>query len=134
MELDAEQFYLLFCKHNLKKVTDAIQDEFSGMYFVLKILQDANRELSAGDISQLFKATTARTAVVLNVLEKKGYLTKVKSTQDARRTIVNITNLGKQVLEERKVKLFGALNQLLAKLTKNEIQSFYGILKKLLTN
>lgn len=134
MTPNIQDFYLLFCNHNFKNIVDTIQDGFCGMFFVLKIVLDANKELSAGDISQMFNVTTARTAVVLSALEKKGYITKQKSTTDARKTIVNITELGKQILEERKTKLFATLEGFLSKLSQNELQSFYGILKKLLTN
>lgn len=133
MRLSANDFYLLFSNHKFKKVTETLQDGFTGMYFVLRILEDAENELSAGDIAEAFNVTTARTAVILATLEKKGFITKTKSSQDARRTIVKITDAGKSALEERKEKVFVAVDGFLSKLTKGEVKDFYKILQKLLT-
>lgn len=129
-----QDFYFLFCDHKFKKFSETLQEGFFGMYFVLKILSEAKSELSAGDISNTFGVSTARTAVVLNTLEKKGFVKKTKSDTDARKTIVKITNIGKNILEERKSKLFGVLDTFLNKLTKVEQEQFFALLKKLLTN
>lgn len=132
MNKSAQDFYFLFSNHKFKKVTDVLQDGFSGMYVVLKIIKDAERELSAGDISDIFGVTTARTAVVLTTLEKKEYIIKSKSANDARKTIVKITPKGNKVLEERKDELFVAINAFLSKLNANEIDNLYKIIEKLL--
>lgn len=133
MKLSANDFYLLFCNHKFKKITEALQDGFTGIYFVLRILADSENELSAGDIAEAFNVTTARTAVILTTLEKKGFITKTKSSQDARRTIVKITDVGMKALEDRKEKVFASVDGFLSKLTKSEVKEFYKILQKLLT-
>lgn len=134
MKKTAQDFYLLFCNHKFKKVSETIQDGFSGMYFVLRILAEAGKDLFAGDISDIFKVSTARTAVILNTLEKKGFVFKSKSDVDARKTVVRITESGQKILEDRKNRIFTALDKFLAKLNEEETQQFYNILNKLLTN
>lgn len=134
MRRTAEDFYMLFSNHKFKKVTDTLQDGFSGMYVVLKIIEDAPNELSAGDISQIFGVTTARTAVVLTTLEKKEYIIKSKSENDARKTIVKITEKGKKTLNERKDELFTDINTFLNKLDDIDIDNLYKIISKLLSN
>lgn len=128
----AQDFYELFSSHKFKKVSETIQDGFFGMYFVLKILTESVDGLSAGDIAKTFGVTSARTAVILTTLEKKGYITRQKARDDARKTIVKITNLGEIVLIERKKKLFSVLEEFLSKLNEEEARSFYSILEKLL--
>lgn len=132
MELTAEDFYLLFANHNFKRVTEDIKEDFSGMYFVLKILDDAGQEMSAGDISEIFGVSTARTAVILSTLKMKGLINKTKHSLDARKTIVTITNKGKELLNNRKEILFGKINYFLGKLNSEEKNTFYNLLKKLL--
>lgn len=132
MDLTAKDFYLLFCNHKFKKVTETIQDGFSGMYFVLRILSDAPNGLSAGEISKMFNVSTARTAVILATLKKKGYIVKSKCSLDARKTIVRITEKGTNVINERKEKLFNSIDNFLEKLTHEEKQNFYSTLEKLL--
>lgn len=133
MAKTANDFYLLFCNNEFKKVTETINDGFSGMYFVLKILSDTSKEFSAGDISETFQVSTARTAVILKTLEGKGYIIKSKSKNDARKTIVKITDKGTEILNERISVLLSKINGYLSKLNDYECENFYEILKKLLS-
>lgn len=134
MNKTAQDFYLLFSSHKFKKVNDCLQDGFSGMYVVLKIIEDAEQELSAGDISEIFGVSTARTAVVLTTLEKREYIKKSKSDLDARKTIVKITEKGSKILNERKEELFFTINQFLSKLSEEETNNLYKIIEKILEN
>ncbi len=131
MRPTACDFYDLFCNNKFKKITESIQDGFSGMYFVLRILAE-NTQLIAGDISEMFGVSTARTAVIITTLEKKGYVVKSKSVNDARKTVVSITEKGRLVLNGRINKIFNTVNEFLSKLSDEEVNKFYIILKKLL--
>lgn len=131
MELTANDFYNLFCNREFKKISEPILDGFSGMYFVLKILAEHDH-LIAGDISEIFGVSTARTAVILSTLEKKGYVIKNKSVSDARKTVVSITERGQTVLKERVDKICNTVNHFLSKLNEEEVQKLFSILKKLL--
>lgn len=132
MDFAAKDFYLLFCNHKFKKVTETIQDGFSGMYFVLRLLSDAPNGLSAGEISKIFHVTTARTAVILATLKKKGFIAKTKCSLDARKTIVKITEKGTEALSKRKAKIFNSIDGFLVKLDPSEKENLYVILQKLL--
>lgn len=134
MKLSANDFYLLFENHKFRAATEIMHDGLSGMFFVLKVISDVHADMSAGDVAEILNVTTARTAVVLSTLEKKGFITKFKSNEDARRTIVRITEEGAIALEKRRVQLFGMVDQLLGKLSKGEIKDLYKILQKLLTD
>lgn len=101
------------------------------MYYVLRILSESESSLCAGDISEKFGVSTARTAVMLNTLEKKGYIEKSKSDKDARRTDVKITDLGEKVLEDRKKRIFSVLEDFIGKINENEKEELYKILLKL---
>lgn len=131
MKFCAEDFYLSLSNNKFKKFSQVIQDGHSGIFFVLKILDDTQKEMTAGDIADIFGVTTARTAVILNTLEKKGYLSKSKSSIDARKTIVSITESGHIALEQRKVVIFEMINTMLSKLTDEEISTLFNILQKL---
>lgn len=134
MKKNAKDFYLLFCSSNFRNITETIQEGFSGMYYVLKILSDSNFELSAGDISNEFGVSTARTAVILNTLERKGYITKSKSNQDGRKTIVLLTEAGNNALQIRKNKILSVLNTYINKLSEQETDKLYFLLEKILSN
>ncbi len=134
MKKNAKDFYLLFCNSKFRNVSETIQEGFSGMYYVLKILSDSNSELSAGDISNEFEVSTARTAVILNTLERKGYIKKSKSIQDGRKTIVLLTEEGSNALQIRKNKILSVLDTYINKLNKQETDEFYFLLEKILSN
>lgn len=128
-----QDFYLLFCSHKFKKMNEQMKDGFTGMYHALRILAKAKRSMSAGDMSELFGATTARTAVLLSTLEKKGFVEKSKCEEDARKTIVSITQKGIDAVNARKEFIFSAIENLLARLEPSEVESLYNIAKKLLS-
>lgn len=132
MEIEGKDFYLLFSSQKFKKITQIIQDGYSGMYYVLKILNEYNGKVCAGDISKIFKVTTARTAGVLKTLEKKGYIVREKGEDDARKTIAIITKKGSEALERRKKEINMAIDEFLKKLDEDEVSKFYEILKKIL--
>lgn len=134
MKPTAQDVYLLLGNSKLKVISETFQDGFTGMFVVLKILDNAKKELSAGDISQTFGVTTARTAVILNTLEKKGYIIKNKSDSDARKTIVKLTDEGLIALNERKQKIINAIEELMSNLSDKDIKSFYKVLQKLITH
>lgn len=134
MKITAQDFYCLFCDPKCRRITETIHEGYSGMYYVLRILSESDKELSAGDISETFGVTTARTAVVLKTLEKKGLITKSKSSADARKTIVKLTQEGEAVLATRKARIFEVINRALSKLDENERQDFYSLICKLISD
>lgn len=133
MKPTARDFCELICKCNSRKFTDFLQDGFSGMFVVLKYIKETKGEISAGDISQNFCVSTARTAVILSNLEKKGYITKTKSPVDARKTLVHLTENGRKALKEREQQVVCVIDSLIKKLTDEEVQNFYHIIEKLIS-
>lgn len=133
MSIEAQDFYKLFSNLEFKKISQIIQDGYSGMYYVLKILDESGGRVCAGDISKAFKVTTARTASVLKTLEKKEYIAREKGEDDARKTIVIITKKGIEALEKRKIEINKAIDEFLNKLEEDEVSKFYDILKKILS-
>lgn len=134
MDIEAQTFYTLLSNGKFKQISSVLQDGFSGIYLVLKTLDDAQTPISAGDISTSLGVSTARTAVALACLEKKGFIKKSKFHLDARKTMVEITESGKNALEDRKNDIFALINQFLDKLNDKEKICLFDILKKLLSD
>lgn len=134
MDIEAQTFYTLLSNNKFKQITSVLQDGFSGIYLVLKILNDSQNPISAGDISESLNVSTARTAVALACLEKKGFIKKSKFHLDARKTMVEITPNGKTALNARKNDVFAMINQFLDKLNEQEKICLLDILKKLLSD
>lgn len=134
MDIEAQDFYALFCDNKFKQISNVLQDGFSGIYLVLKLLHENKSALSAGDISASLGVSTARTAVALATLEKKGFIKKSKFHLDARKTMVELTQNGQLALLERKNELFDIMKKFLNKLDRDEKVCFYNIIKKLLSD
>lgn len=132
MKLDGKDFYNLCSNNNFREIVEKIEDGYSGMFYILKILSEAKEELTAGDVTNKFGTSTARTAVALTNLEKKGYITRTKSESDQRQTIVKITGDGLIALNSRKNELFSNINRYLEKLSTKEQKQLYQILQKLI--
>lgn len=132
MKLDGEDFYNLCSNNNFREIVEKIEDGYSGMFYILKILSEAKEELTAGDVTNKFGTSTARTAVALTNLEKKGYITRTKSESDQRQTIVKITGDGLIALNSRKNELFSNIHRYLEKLSTKEQKQLYQILQKLI--
>ncbi len=126
-------FYRLLLNHKSRKLNEILQEGFSRMYYILRILVEKNGETTAGDIASILGVSTPRVAVMLKTLEKKGLVLKKKSCLDGRKTIVKITEKGTKVIEERKDKLFDSLESLLLKLNEEETDNFYFLLDKILS-
>lgn len=126
------EFYSLFCDKRFRKVSDLIQDGFKGLFFVLKVLETNDNEVTAGDISLKIGVSTARTAVILNTLESKGYITKGKSNSDARKTIVKLTNEGLIALNKRKSEVIASIDDFLLTLDEEDREQLYLLLHKVL--
>lgn len=134
MKLNGEDFYNLCSNNNFRNIVEKIEDGYSGIYYILKILSEAKEELTAGDVTNKFGTSTARTAVALTTLEKKNYITKTKSEKDQRQTIVKITGDGLIALNARKTELFSNIDKYLGKLSTKESKQLYLILQKLISN
>ena len=73
-----------------------------GAYFVLDYLLKHEEEVISVDLSNALNVSTARMTKLLMKMEQKKLITKRKSPEDARKTIVEITNNGKEQFLEYK--------------------------------
>lgn len=68
----------------------------AGIGYVLKILNETDRPVTAGEISDKMNVSTARVAVLLRKMVNKNFITKETDKFDARITIVRLTDFGRQ--------------------------------------
>ena len=84
-----------------------------GIGGVLRILYRAepDRILTAGDIGTALGITSARTAVMLNKMEKLGFITKRKSLSDARKTEILLTEKGMEASVKFRAHFIGMISE-----------------------
>lgn len=114
-----------------RKIVTTLEKGYKGLYVILKVIKEQNGEVIAGDISNKLNISTARVAVALKTLERKKYITKYKSLNDLRKTVVSLTPLGKEVLKTREDEINSLIEALLKDLTDEEIEQLIKIINKI---
>lgn len=128
----AEEILKSAGKKNCKRVTTFFNEWTKGLYVILRMINISEKEVVAGDISNTLGVSTARVAVALATLERKKWIKKHKSVLDARKTVVELTDLGRSILKEREEELKEIIVLYLDKLTDEEVIQFLNIIKKTL--
>ena len=73
-EQEIEYVYSRFITKEPTEFLERINDTNAGIGAVLKILDAATTEVSAGDLAQKMKVSTARIAVLLNKMSAKNLI------------------------------------------------------------
>lgn len=137
MDIDSEllaerlvdQTELLFRNGPQKQIGKTAQGEC----FVLRCLLRATTPLMPSDLSAMTQSSTARIAVVLNTLEKKGYITRAIDQTDRRRVLVTITPEGAAYIRGIREQLRGRMCQLLEELGEADAEEYLRITERILT-
>lgn len=77
-----------------------------GILAVLRFLYEADEEVTAGQISTFMNVSTARVAVLLKKMEAKGLIIKEIGRNDARTTVVKLSDFGREKTEELRANLY----------------------------
>lgn len=117
---------------NWRNFIGMIDDGYKGMFVILRILQESETSVVAGDLAKRMNVSTARIARALNTLESKNYIRREGDKADARKVVIRLTESGEQALEERKRVVAETLEPMLSNLTDEEISTLFSLLKKLL--
>ena len=95
-----------------------------GAYFILAYLARAEGVVVAGDFSKMLHVSTARIAALLRTMEQRELITRHHASEDARRTIVEITPAGIERLGKIKEQALMKVERLLERFSKEELQTF----------
>lgn len=93
-EQKAREFASRFFSAQPKEFFKPLDNKTKGMYAILRMLANADDEVTAGDISHALDMSTPHVAAALKTLEGKGYITRKPSVGDARRVMVRLTDAG----------------------------------------
>ena len=127
-EMLVDQTELLFRHgpHNL------IGKNARGECFVLRCLARSKAPLLPSDLSEQSHASTARIAVVLNTLEKKGLISRAIDPTDRRRILVSLTNVGQEYVAVVRTQLREDMKHLLEELGEQDAREYLRITKRIL--
>lgn len=101
-----------------------------GELAVLRLLEDENRALTAGEISRLLQMTTSRIAAVLGTLEKKGLVVRTSDAEDKRRVLVTLTQKGLDLGRKKKKRVIDDMSYMLSRLGEQDATEFVRLMKR----
>ena len=102
-----------------------------GEFFVLNFLLEHEGQALPGTMSRAMDVSSARTAAVLNSLERKGDILRIPDQADHRRIQVQLTEAGKHRVVQVHQSTQEGLKDLLIKLGDEDAAEFLRLLKRL---
>ena len=102
-----------------------------GFGFVLNYLEQADQEVYAGDLSKKLNVSTARIAALLKKMEQNKLITRSPSPEDARRTLVEITPTGIDLINEMREHALRKIELLLNKVSKEDLETYIRISRQI---
>ena len=132
MEKDTELIVKLFLKHNPKRIFDDVTKIDVGIMSVLKYL-DENSSSRSKDISDNLNVSSARMTVLLKKMEQKELIVKNSLKEDARVTIIDLTNNGRKVIKQLKENMYSNVSLLIDNLGMEKLIDFIEIIKTIET-
>ena len=88
-------------------------------------------ETSAGELSEKLNVSTARIASILNSLENKKYITRKVDNSDKRKTLVVVTEKGKELAISAKKEIIDILLKVIDEVGYDDIKEYVRILQKI---
>ena len=98
-ELASEFLNKMYSLHKAR-LNKPINEAVQGEGFVLHYIARQDGSVLPGEIGHKMGVSTARVAMALNSLEKKGLITRQIDLTDRRKILVNITQAGKILAEK----------------------------------
>ena len=83
------------------------------------------------ELGHAFDVSSARTAVIINRLEKDGYVSRRTDDNDNRYTIVEISETGLELLRAKSEKVTGRLSEMLKHLGADDAREYIRLQRKL---
>lgn len=108
-----------------------VDESQRGVGFVLAYLCKSDHEVIAGELSRELGVSTARIAALLKAMEKNGLIIRQRSCEDARQTVVKITDAGEDFAEALKEQLLSKIELLIEKVGRRDLEEFIRISNKI---
>lgn len=98
-----------------------------GIHFILGYLEEAKGKVIAGDLAKQLNVSTARIAVLIKKMESRDLIRTYNSPEDARKTVIEITAIGKEQAEAFKEELILGMEKLIEVVGVEDIEEFIRI-------
>lgn len=99
----------------------------AGIRAILKILNETDDKVTAGDLSEHMHVSTARIAVLLKKMEAKGLIEKERDSADGRVVVVKLSNQGKELADKFKANLYAHVGEMIDKIGMDKMLEFAAV-------
>lgn len=119
-------------KSNIFNGVDTVLSDFNrGEIGVLGYLMFKCAKVSSGELSDALKVSTARMSSILNSLESKRFVKRTNDEKDKRKTLVLITNKGKETFINAENELKKHIKYLIRSIGIDDFNEYLRITKKI---
>ena len=119
-------------KSNIFNGVDTVLSDFNrGEIGVLGYLMFKCAKVSSGELSDALKVSTARMSSILNSLESKRFVKRTNDEKDKRKTLVLITNKGKETFINAENELKEHIKYLIRSIGIDDFNEYLRITKKI---
>lgn len=112
-------------------VTKSLNETMAGIGAVLRILNVPGKRMTAGEISRELGVSTARVAVILKKMEAKGILVRETGIEDARTTVVHLTDNGMETACKVRDELFADVGRAIDTIGEERLLEFVNTFREL---
>lgn len=110
---------------------DRMNEIQMGIGAVLRLLYERKCPLTAGQISKLLNVSTARIAVLLKKMETKGFVVRETGADDARTTVVTLSDLGVKTAEKLRTEIYAQIEAVIDSVGMTRMMEFVAISKEI---
>lgn len=114
------------------KMEHAMSQMARGEILALNYIAANRNKVYPKDMSKALMLTTARIAAMLKSLENQKLITRIPDPSDSRQVIVELTEAGASVVEERRDAMIKAVAKMLESLGEEDAEAYVRIQKKLI--
>ncbi|WP_297812954.1 MarR family winged helix-turn-helix transcriptional regulator [uncultured Finegoldia sp.] len=117
-------------KHSHKKINDAVRGEKLALNFI----KSEGGSTYPKEIEYAMGISSARVAAIIKKLEERGLVIREDDKLDGRKTLVSLTEKGKEEAAESEERVVCVLNEMFEILGKEDSESMVRILEKIVKN
>lgn len=101
-----------------------------GQFAVLEVLYHKG-DLSVGEVQEKILSSSGTIPLIVNNLEKRGFVVRCKDAKDKRRCVLHISESGRELIEQVYPKNEAMIISLMDNLSISEKQQFVSLLKQI---
>lgn len=129
-KVKAEEFFetIVKRKKSLIEIPRNCSQGETGALLYLTFVKDG---ITSSELAEVLNVSLPRVVSLINSLEAKNLVEKLTDKEDKRKTIVNITDIGKELVLIKKEEAINKITKVIEKLDEEDINQYIRLAKKI---